>query len=75
MTAIKKSFNMEPDTAQQVDDFINKNPGVSATLIFNQAIKQWLSNPHMKLVPARATDDDINRFMEENKDLMSKLAK
>lgn len=75
MNAIKKSFNLESDIAQQIDDFVQKNPGVSATLIFNQAIKQWLQNPKLELIRTRATEDDINRFLAENRDLMDKLAK
>lgn len=75
MNAIKKSFNLESDIAQQIDDFVQKNPGVSATLIFNQAIKQWLQNPKLELMRAKATEDDVNRFLAENRDLMDQLAK
>lgn len=75
MNAVKKSFNLESDIAQRIDDFISKNPGVSATLIFNQAIKQWLTNPKVELNRAPATDDDVDRFLNENRELMGELAK
>lgn len=75
MIPVKKSFNMEADLAQQMDDFLNMNPGVSATFVMNQAIKQWLKNPSFKLNQTQATDEDVDQFLRENSDLMDDLAK
>lgn len=75
MSHVKKSFNMEADLAQRMDDFISKNPGVSATFILNQAIKQWLKSPSVKLNHTQATDDDVDKFLRDNSELMDDLAK
>jgi hypothetical protein len=73
---MKKSFNLAGDIAQRVDDFIDKNPGVSFTLLVNQALLQWLKNPQVTLNTARKmTKEDVKKFMEENKDLMKDLSK
>ena len=76
MEAIKKSFNLSSDLAQRIDDFIQANPGISFTWLVNQAIMNWLKNPQVSLRnPKPMTEDDINRFMDENKDVMDDLAK
>ena len=75
MAPIKKSFNIDPDLAQQVDNFIANNPGVSATLIFNHAVKQWLRNPTLELNRTPATEEDVDNFLQENSELIDDLAK
>lgn len=76
MEAVKKSFNMPGDLAQMVDDFIRENPGVSFTLLMNQAIAAWLKNPQVALKkPAGLSDADVDRFMEQNRELMDDLSK
>ncbi len=75
MSHVKKSFNMEADLAQRMDDFVKQNPGVSATFILNQSIKQWLKNPAVKLNHTPATDADVDKFLNDNSELMDDLAK
>lgn len=75
MVQIKKSFNMDADLAQRVDNFIKQNPGVSATLVFNQAIKLWLKNPAIDLNRTPATEDDVDKFLQDNSELVDDLAK
>ena len=76
MENIKKSFNLSSDLAQMVDDFVRENPGISFTLLVNQAIRSWLKNPQLAVKkPATMTDDDVNRFMSDHRDLMDDLSK
>jgi len=76
MENIKKSFNMSGDVAQMVDDFIRDNPGFSFTLLVNQALQSWLKNPQFSVKkPAPLNEKDVERFMEQNRDLMDDLAK
>ena len=76
MDQVKKSFNIHPDLAQRVDDFIKDNPGVSFTLVMNQAISKWLEDPRITLTLRKPmTKDEIDQFMKDNEDLMSDLAK
>jgi hypothetical protein len=76
MEFVKKSFNTSGDLAQRIDDFIRANPGISFTWLVNQALVNWLQNPQVMLKnPKPMTADDVNRFMDENKDLMDDLAK
>ena len=68
---LKKSFNVSPDLAQRMDDFIGANPGVSFTLLVNQALESWLKNPTFNFKKGEFSPED---FMDENKDLMHDLA-
>lgn len=42
ISAVKKSFDIAGDVAQMLDDYVQHNPGMSFTLIANQAIEKWL---------------------------------
>ncbi|MCB0414346.1 MAG: hypothetical protein KDD50_08440 [Bdellovibrionales bacterium] len=75
MGAIKKSANISNDIAQMVDNFIKVNPGVSFTLIVNQALKEWLKNPSVELNRTPATNEDVDQFLRDNSELMDDLAK
>lgn len=72
---IKKSFNIDAELAQQVDDFIRENPGASFTLVMSTALRQWLKNPTFELNRRQATEEDVQRFLSDNKDLMDSLSK
>ena len=75
MKVIKKSFNLVGDLAQRVDDFIQENPGISFTWLVNQALLQWLNNPQVTLKTSKMSEDDVKKFMEDNKGLMEDLSK
>ncbi len=77
MSFVKKSFNCDADLAQMADNFIAKNPGVSLTLILNQALKEFLQNPAPKIELSRPKniDAEMDKFIAENSDLMDSLAK
>jgi hypothetical protein len=75
MKLIKKSFNVDADLAQRVDDLIRENPGASFTLVMNLALRQWLKNPTFQLNRSKATAKDIEKFLRENTELMDSLAK
>lgn len=75
MEIIKKSLNLNPTLASKLADFITKNPGVSFTLIVNQALEKWLENPSIKLTRTPFTDEEVDKFLEENSELMKDLAK
>lgn len=75
MKIIKKSFNMDADLAQRVDDIIRENPGASFTLVMSMALRQWLKNPTFELNRRQATEEDVQKFMRDNKDLMDSLSK
>lgn len=75
---IKKSFNINPDLAQRLDDIIQKNPGLSFTFIMNQALEAWLVDPRLSLSAQQrgpVTDDEMDKFLRDNSSLMDKLAK
>lgn len=76
MKLVKKSFNVDADLAQQVDDYVRENPGASFTLVMNQALRQWVkSGGKVELQRRAATEADVDRFMKDNKDLMDDLAR
>ena len=75
MKVIKKSFNLVGDLAQRADDFIQENPGISFTWMMNQALLQWLNNPQVTLKTSKMSEDDVKKFMEDNKGLMEDLSK
>lgn len=76
MEAIKKSFNISSDLAQRMDDFIQANPGISFTWLVNQAIVNFLKNPQVSLRnPNPMNEDEIQKFMKDNKELMDDLSK
>ena len=70
---VKKSFNLATDLEKQVDQYIRRNPGVSFTLLMNQALKCWLQNPVLDLLgPVKQFKiEDANKFMEEHLELMA----
>jgi hypothetical protein len=78
---IKKSFNINADLAQKVDDIIQDNPGLSFTFIMNQALEAWTKNPSVMLHSTQGkrsistSIDEMDEFMKENSSLMDKLAK
>ena len=49
MDVVKKSFEITGDTAQLIDDFVDQNPGMSFTLIANQALDAWLKQDNLSL--------------------------
>ena len=49
MQVIKKSLDLTGDAAHAIDEYIQNNPGMSFTLIANQALKHWLENKHIDL--------------------------
>ncbi len=76
MEVIKKSFNINGDLAQRIDDFIRENPGVSFTLLVNQALLQWLKNPQIALRSSKKlSEEDVKKFLQENAALMDDLSK
>lgn len=75
---IKKSFNVNADIAQRIDDVVQANPGLSFTFIMNQALASWLSNPSVQVMggtPRRVSDLDVDGFLNDNSGLMGDLAK
>ena len=76
MTHLKKSFNMDADLAQRVDDFLQKNPGISFTLLMNQATARWLRDPSIQVRRSAPVHlDAVDGFLRENADLMDDLSK
>ncbi|MFK7826002.1 MAG: hypothetical protein AB8G05_17755 [Oligoflexales bacterium] len=49
MEVVKKSIEVTGDTAQLIDDFVYQNPGMSFTLIANQALDAWLKQDKLSL--------------------------
>ena len=75
MAFVKKSFNLDSETARRLDDFIDHNPHMSLTLVMTEALKMWLNNPKIEIKgPQPLTEEDVRRFNEENSELMEKLA-
>lgn len=73
---IKKSFNISGDLAQRLDEFVSENPGLSLTLIMQQALERWLNEPALKVrIPKQHSDDDIDAVLRDNADLMGDLEK
>jgi hypothetical protein len=73
---VKKSFNVSADLAQRLDDFVRENPGLSLTLIMQQALDQWLANPQLKVnIPKAHTDDDVDDILRNNSELMDDLSR
>lgn len=73
---IKKSFNVGADLAQRLDDFVAENPGLSLTLIMQQALERWLAEPSLRVrIPKQHTDDDVDAVLRENAALMDDLSK
>lgn len=76
MNVVKKSFNLSSDLAQRLDDFVGMNPGLSFTVIVNQALDAWLKNPKLSLrVPTSHTEDDVDQVIAENQAVFDRLAK
>lgn len=73
--AIKKSFNISADLSRILDGYIQQNPGISFTLIVNQAITDWLRNPNISLKRSAVTDKQVDEFMAENSDLLDDLSR
>jgi hypothetical protein len=73
---IKKSFNVSADLAQRLDDFVAENPGLSLTLIMQQALDRWLGDPQLKVrIPRQHTDEDVDEVLRDNAALMDDLSK
>lgn len=76
MKLVKKSFNLDSDLAQRLDNFIDSNPGLSLTMIMTQALSGWLKQPTLSIVlPKNHTEADVDALIEANQDLMNDLAK
>ncbi len=53
-----------------------RNPGVSFTLMMNQALKSWLGNPQITLNAADSVGEkEVQDFMDQNADLMDDLGR
>lgn len=63
-----------PDLGQKLEDFIQKNPGMSLTLIMNHALESWLKKPSLNLKHTSFSEDDASQFMDEHKKLMHNLS-
>jgi hypothetical protein len=74
MSFVKKSFNMHPDLAQRLDDFMAANPGLSLTLIMQRALSRFLDNPEIKPPTEKISEEELEEFLNENSDLMDELA-
>lgn len=77
MIRVKKSFDITPDLAQQLDDFLQKNPGLTFSLIANQALTQWLRSPRINFSlnqKAFVSDQEIEKMIEKDTALMDDLA-
>lgn len=77
---IKKSFNVNADLAQAVDNIIQQNPGLSFTFVMNKALELWLADPKLNVIASQRRretvfESDVDRFMRDNSSLMDKLAK
>ncbi len=73
---VKKSFNLNADLAQRLDDFIAENPGLSLTLIMTQALDTWLKSPSLAIkLPKSHTADDVDAVLRDNSELMDDLSK
>ena len=42
---IKKSINISEELVKRIDKAINSYPGLTFTLVVNQALEQWLRGP------------------------------
>ena len=73
---VKKSLNLSYELAQRIDEFITKNPGVSFTLIANQAILNWIEK-HLITIhkPKEMTEEDLAELIEKDRGLMEALVK
>ena len=73
----KVSANLNADIAQKLEEFIEMNPGVSITLAVNQALSSWLSQPEitLKLRKSQMTEGDVDKFFDDNTELMDDLAR
>lgn len=73
----KISANLNADIAQKLEKFIEMNPGVSMTFAMNQALSSWLNNPEitLKLKKSQMTEGDIEKFLDDNAELMNDLAR
>jgi hypothetical protein len=49
MDVVKKSFEISGDVAQLIDNYVGQHPGMSFTLITNQALNTWLSKHRLHL--------------------------
>ncbi len=73
MSIVKRSFNLDPNLAHQIDEIIKENPALSFTLLVNQALGQWLKNPVVTLNVKKASEEEMDKMMEEHAELMDRL--
>lgn len=73
MSFIKRSFNLDPELSNKIDEIIKENPALSFTLLVNQAIGQWLKNPKVMLNVKKASEDEIEKIMDNHAELMDRL--
>lgn len=74
MKVVKKSFNMRADLEAELDAFVRNNPGVSFTLIMNQALLMWLGCPTVRLQKRPMTEKEVRKFLAKNRGLMEDLS-
>lgn len=70
---VKKSANIQADLIEKIEEMKNKKPGFNATLIINQALWLWSKNPTISILSAY-TESDVDEFLDNNSELMDKLA-
>jgi hypothetical protein len=70
---IKKSFNLDKNISDKIDEIISENPHFSFTVLVNQALATWIKNPVLTLNTSNFTKDDVSKFMEEHSELMDAL--
>ena len=79
MSIIKKSFDLTGDIAQLIDDYVKQNPGMSFTLIANQALEKWLCSDRISIefqMPTGSSTNTIKKsvnFKSENIERIDKL--
>lgn len=77
MKKVKKSLDISGDLAQQIDSFLKRTPGLTFSLIVNQAVSQWLKSPKMDFSLKQqdvVSDQEIEKLIEKDGLLMEDLA-
>jgi hypothetical protein len=74
MKRVKKSMNLRADIVQKIEEYVKKNPGMTFTLIVNQALKQWLNNPCLDIAtPQLRSNDDMEQLLKDHQKLIDRL--
>ncbi len=73
MSFIKRSFNLDSELSNKIDEIIKENPTLSFTLLVNQAIGQWLKDPKVTVNVKKASTEEIEKIMDNHAELMDRL--